>query len=58
MSVHVVVGKGPIGMATANLLAERGHRVRVISRSGGPAEGPIEHVALDAGDAGRLCGCR
>ncbi|MEV0081821.1 NAD-dependent epimerase/dehydratase family protein [Saccharopolyspora sp. NPDC050642] len=54
MSVHVVVGKGPIGVATANLLAQQGHRVRLISRSGGPAEGSIEHVALDAGDAERL----
>ncbi|SDX21066.1 Nucleoside-diphosphate-sugar epimerase [Saccharopolyspora shandongensis] len=54
MSVHVVVGKGPIGVATANLLAQQGHRVRLISRSGGPAEGSIEQVALDAGDAERL----
>ncbi|MGW5646048.1 NAD-dependent epimerase/dehydratase family protein [Saccharopolyspora sp. NPDC003752] len=54
MSVHIVVGKGPIGVATANLLAQQGHRVRLISRSGGPAEGSIEHVALDAGDAEQL----
>lgn len=25
MSLHVVVGKGPVGAATAELLADRGH---------------------------------
>nr|WP_029535825.1 NAD-dependent epimerase/dehydratase family protein [Saccharopolyspora spinosa] len=54
MSVHVVVGKGPVGAATANLLAEQGQEVRLISLSGGPSESPIKHVALDAGDADRL----
>ncbi|QUH02204.1 NAD-dependent epimerase/dehydratase family protein [Saccharopolyspora erythraea] len=58
MSLHVVVGKGPVGTATAELLADRGHAVRVISRSGGPAtsraDGSIEQVALDASDSARL----
>lgn len=54
MPVHVVVGKGPVGTATANLLAEQGRKVRLISRSGGPGGGAIEHVALDAADAERL----
>ena len=35
MALHVVVGKGPVGMTTADALVARGHRVRVLSRSGG-----------------------
>ncbi|MDH6705737.1 nucleoside-diphosphate-sugar epimerase [Kitasatospora sp. MAA19] len=59
MSFHVVVGYGPAGAATARLLAEQGHTVRVVTRSGRPAQGGpaapgIEHVALDAGDPARL----
>ncbi|AUY54683.1 NAD-dependent epimerase/dehydratase family protein [Streptomyces sp. CB01881] len=54
MSLHVVVGYGPAGAATARLLAEQGHSVRVVTRSGRAAEPGIEHVALDAADAGRL----
>lgn len=54
MSFHVVVGFGPAGAATAQLLVEQGHSVRVVTTSGrGPAPG-IEHVALDAADSGRL----
>jgi nucleoside-diphosphate-sugar epimerase len=53
--MHVIVGAGPVGSATATLLAERGERVRVITRSGrGPAHPGIELVAADAGDATRL----
>jgi nucleoside-diphosphate-sugar epimerase len=54
--LHVVAGKGPVGSSTADLLAAAGHRVRVLSRSGGPSvasrdrRGPIEHVAVDASD--------
>lgn len=54
MSLYVVVGFGPAGAATARLLAERGHSVRVVTKSGRSAEPGIEHVALDATDAGRL----
>ncbi|GHF28330.1 NAD-dependent epimerase [Streptomyces mashuensis] len=54
MSTHVVVGFGPAGAATARLLAGQGHTVRVVTRSGGTDEPGIEHVALDATDAGRL----
>ena len=32
MAVHVIVGAGAVGAATANLLAERGERVRIVSR--------------------------
>lgn len=53
--LHVVVGAGPIGRATALLLAEAGHHVRVVTRSGsGPEHGAIERVAADASDADPL----
>ncbi|GAA0368972.1 NAD-dependent epimerase/dehydratase family protein [Streptomyces blastmyceticus] len=54
MSLHVVIGFGPTGSATARLLAERGCSVRVVTRSGGHPEPGIEHVALDATDPTRL----
>ncbi|WP_369182014.1 NAD-dependent epimerase/dehydratase family protein [Streptomyces sp. Y1] len=54
MSFHLVVGHGPAGAATARLLAERGHEVRVVTRSGGTAAPGVEHVVLDARDARAL----
>ncbi|WP_149180162.1 NAD-dependent epimerase/dehydratase family protein [Streptomyces sp. TRM49041] len=54
MSLHVVIGFGPAGAATARLLAEQGHSVRVVTTSGRPPEPGIEHVALDATDSVRL----
>ncbi|MGW7258752.1 NAD-dependent epimerase/dehydratase family protein [Streptomyces sp. NPDC054834] len=54
MSLHIVLGFGPAGAATARLLAEKGQSVRVITRSGGSREPGIEHVALDATDSKRL----
>ncbi|MBW5484686.1 NAD-dependent epimerase/dehydratase family protein [Streptomyces bambusae] len=54
MSLHVVIGFGPAGAATARLLAEQGHSVRVVTTSGRPAEPGIEHLALDASDSARL----
>lgn len=54
MSFHVVVGFGPAGAATARLLAEQGHAVRVVTRSGRSPEPGIEHVALDARDPEQL----
>jgi nucleoside-diphosphate-sugar epimerase len=55
MSLHVVVGAGPIGSAAARLLAADGHLVRVVTRSGGGPEHPsIERIAADATDAARL----
>jgi len=55
MSMHVIVGAGPVGAATARLLAERGERVRIVSRRGtGPEHATIERVAADAADADRL----
>ena len=47
---HVVVGAGPIGSGVARVLAEQGHQVVVVTRSGsGPGE-PAERVAADAAD--------
>ncbi len=55
MSLHVVVGAGPIGTGVATLLAAEGERVRLITRSGsGPSHPAIERVAADAADATRL----
>jgi nucleoside-diphosphate-sugar epimerase len=54
MALHVIVGKGPVGTTTAELLADRGHRVRVLSRSGGTSTGAVEHRRVDATDAAAL----
>jgi saccharopine dehydrogenase-like NADP-dependent oxidoreductase len=54
MGRHVVLGKGPVGTATAELLAERGHEVVVLSRSGGQSTAAVEHRAVDAADAAAL----
>ncbi|MFJ9692535.1 NAD-dependent epimerase/dehydratase family protein [Kitasatospora sp. NPDC101183] len=57
MSVHLVVGYGPAGAALADLLAGRGHEVRVLTRTGGAGRAPVagvEHVAGDAADASVL----
>ncbi|MEU5871705.1 NAD-dependent epimerase/dehydratase family protein [Glycomyces sp. NPDC047369] len=54
MTDHVILGKGQIGSTVAGLLAERGERVRVLSRSGGPSQPGIEHVKVDARDAAAL----
>ena len=51
--LHVVFGTGPVGMATVELLAAGGHRVRVVNRSG-RAEVPsgVEVRGGDAADSG------
>lgn len=55
MALHVIVGAGPVGSGTATLLAEAGHDVRVVTRSGGgPKRDGIELVAADATDATAL----
>ncbi|MFH8369864.1 NAD-dependent epimerase/dehydratase family protein [Streptomyces sp. NPDC018031] len=54
MNLHVVIGFGPAGAATARLLAGKGHPVRVITTSGRSPEPGIEHVAVDAADSKRL----
>src|SRR5882672_2451564 len=55
MSLHVIVGAGPVGSGAARLLAEGGERVRLVSRRGsGPEHRSIERVAADATQADRL----
>ncbi|MCH7230972.1 NAD-dependent epimerase/dehydratase family protein [Glycomyces sp. L485] len=54
MTDHVILGKGQIGSAVAAILAERGERVRVLSRSGGADAPGITHVKVDARDAAAL----
>ncbi|MGV1037286.1 MAG: NAD-dependent epimerase/dehydratase family protein [Candidatus Nanopelagicales bacterium] len=55
MSKHVIVGAGPIGTATAELLAAQGHQVTLVTRSGtGPQAESVTLVAADASDASRL----
>jgi nucleoside-diphosphate-sugar epimerase len=54
MSLHLVVGNGPAGAATAELLAGQGHQVRVVSRSDQQPRPGIEHVKLDATDTPAL----
>jgi nucleoside-diphosphate-sugar epimerase len=55
MSLHVIVGAGPVGSGAAKLLAERGDSVRLISRRGsGPEHPSIERVAADATQTDRL----
>jgi len=54
MALHVIVGKGPVGTTTAEQLADQGHEVRVLSRSGGRSTERVEHRQVDATDAGAL----
>ena len=54
MALHVVLGKGPVGSTLADRLVDAGHDVRVLSRSGGRPSSRVEHVPLDASDAGAL----
>lgn len=41
MSVHVVTGAGPVGSTVALQLADAGHRVRLLTRSGSGPEHPL-----------------
>lgn len=53
--MRAIVGAGPIGSRVAKLLAAKGEKVRVITRSGrGPQGDGIELVAADASDATTL----
>jgi nucleoside-diphosphate-sugar epimerase len=52
---HVVVGAGPVGLATARELVAGGHEVLLVSRSGsGPEIEGVRREAADAADADRL----
>ena len=53
--LHVVVGAGPVGRATAHELVAAGHEVLLVSRSGaGPDLPGVRRAAADAADADRL----
>ena len=55
MSQHVIVGAGALGGGAALALADAGHPVRLVTRSGsGPVHPLIERVAADASDPARL----
>jgi nucleoside-diphosphate-sugar epimerase len=55
IAMHVIIGSGPVGTATAQLLADQGERVRIVTRSGrGPEHPLVERLAADAADADRL----
>lgn len=55
MKINVVLGTSAVGLAVANLLAEQGEHVRLVSRSGaGPDHPLIERIAADATQAERL----
>jgi nucleoside-diphosphate-sugar epimerase len=49
--LHVVTGAGPVGWTIAEQLADRGHRVRILTRSGsGPDHQHIERIRADVSD--------
>jgi len=52
--MHLVLGKGPVGSTLTDHLVALVQSVRVLSRSGGASGGQVEHVAVDAADAGAL----
>jgi len=53
--LHVIIGAGPVGRATAVKLASEGHDVQLVSRSGrGPEIAGVRRAAADAADADRL----
>jgi len=53
--LHVIIGAGPVGRATAVKLASEGHDVPLVSRSGrGPEIAGVRRAAADAADADRL----
>ena len=55
MSLHVVIGAGTVGSSLASVLADQGHDVRVVTRSGrGPSAPGIELVRADAADPDAL----
>jgi len=54
-NVYVVTGAGPVGWTVAEQLAERGERVRILTRSGNGPEHPlVERVVGDAQDHAQL----
>ncbi|MGW5074432.1 NAD-dependent epimerase/dehydratase family protein [Rhodococcus sp. NPDC004095] len=54
-TLHVVTGAGPVGWAVATRLADRGDRVRLLTRSGsGPDHPAIERRRVDVSVPGAL----
>ena len=54
-NTHLVVGAGSVGSALANLLAEDGQEVIVVTRSGsGPNHKNIKRIAADASNVSKL----
>lgn len=55
LTVYVVTGAGPVGWNVAEQLAEQGHTVRALTRSGSGPEHPlVQRMRADASDAGQL----
>ncbi len=55
MATHTIIGAGAVGSGTALLLADAGHDVTIVTRSGsGPDHERITRIAADATDAERL----
>ncbi|MEM9519897.1 MAG: NAD-dependent epimerase/dehydratase family protein [Actinomycetota bacterium] len=55
MALHTIIGAGAVGSGTALLLANAGHDVITVTRSGsGPDHANITNVAADATDAEQL----
>jgi nucleoside-diphosphate-sugar epimerase len=53
--LHIVTGAGPVGSTVALQLADQGHDVRLLTRSGsGPEHALIERRRVDASDPGQL----
>ena len=54
-ALHIVTGAGPVGWTVAEQLAAKGHRVRVLTRSGsGPEHELIERVKADVSQPAQL----
>lgn len=51
-NLEIVTGAGPVGWTVAEQLADQGHRVRILTRSGsGPQHPSIERLKVDVSDA-------
>ncbi|UVJ41687.1 NAD-dependent epimerase/dehydratase family protein [Arthrobacter sp. CJ23] len=55
--MYIVTGAGPVGWTVAEQLAEQGHEVRILTRSGsGPEHPRIERRRTDVSDPAQLSG--
>jgi nucleoside-diphosphate-sugar epimerase len=53
--LYVVTGAGPVGWTVTEQLADAGHRVRILTRSGsGPAHPLVEKMSIDVSDPAGL----